>query len=97
MKGKMPIQAKANGLSLDKVPQELSDLNSLELRLISMCVPFMKMIVLPRGQQHCIHRPAINIPANLSSICDLVPRLPSESQLIPMKWKRKLKYKGHYV
>ena len=44
MKGKMPIQAKANGLSVDK---ELSDLNSLELRLISMCIPLMKMIALP--------------------------------------------------
>ena len=50
MKGKMPIQAKANRLSLDKVPQELSDLNSLELRLISMRIPIMKMIALPRGQ-----------------------------------------------
>ena len=54
MKGKMPIQTKANGLSLDKVPQELSDLNSLELRLISMCILFMKMIPLPCGQQRCI-------------------------------------------
>ena len=97
MRGKMPIQAKANGLSLDKVPQALSDLNSLELRLISMRIPFMKMIALPRGQQRCIHGPAVTIPANLSSICDLLPRLPSESQLIPMKLKRKLKYKGHYM
>ena len=97
MKGKMPIQAKANGLSLDKVPQELSDLNSLELRPISMRIPFMKMIALPRGQQRCIHGPAVNIPANSSSICDLLPRLPSESQLIPMKLKRKLKYKEHYM
>ena len=96
MKGKMPIQAKANGLSLDKVPQELSDLNSLELRLISMRIPFMKMIALPCGQQRCIHGPAVNIPANLSSICDL-PRLPSEPQLIPMKLKHKLNYKGHYM
>ena len=96
LKGKMPIQAKANELSLDKVPQELSNLNSLELRLISMRIPFMKMIALPRGQQRYIHGPAVNIPANLSSVCDL-PRLPSESQLIPMKLKRKLKYKGYYM
>ena len=80
MKGKMPIQPKANGLSLDKVPQELSDLNYLELRLISMHIPFMKMIALPRGQQSCNRGPAVNNPANLFSICDL-PRLPSESQL----------------
>ena len=95
MKGKMPIQAKVNGLFLDKVPQESSDLNSLELRHISMRIPFMKMIALPHGQQCCIHAPAVNIPANLS-IFDL-PKIPSESQLIPMKLKRKLKYKGHYM
>ena len=58
-----------------------------------MRIPFMKMIALPRGQQRCIHGPAVNIPANLSAICDL----PSKSQLIPMKLKRKLKYKGHYM
>ena len=62
-----------------------------------MRIPFMKMIALPRGQQRSIHGPAVNIPANLSSICDLLPRLPSESQLVPMKLKRKLKYKGHYM
>ena len=39
-----PIQAKAYGLTLDEVPQELSD-----LRLISMRIPFMKMIALPHG------------------------------------------------
>lgn len=31
LKGRMPIQAKANGLELDSVPDELSDLNALEL------------------------------------------------------------------
>ena len=32
MKGRMPIQAKANGLTLDEIPSELSHLNSLDLR-----------------------------------------------------------------
>ena len=97
MNGKMPTQAKANGLKLDPVPTELSDLNSLELRLISMRIPFMKMVALPRGQQRSIHGPAVNIPSNLTAICHLLPRLPSETQLIPMKLKRKLTYKGHYM
>ena len=37
-KGKMPVQAKANSLQLDPIPNELEDLNALELRLISFCV-----------------------------------------------------------
>ena len=32
----VPIQAKANGLELDAIPNELKDLNTLELRLISL-------------------------------------------------------------
>ena len=78
----MPVQAKANGLEL--VPSELSDLNPLELRLISMHIPFMKMVALPRGQQRSIHGPAVKVPTNLISVCDLLPRFPSECQLIPM-------------
>ena len=47
----MPLQAKANGLQLCEVPPELSGLNALELRLISLRVPFMKMVALPSGKQ----------------------------------------------
>ena len=42
MHGVMPLQANANGLQLCNVPPKLSDLNALELRLISVRVPFMK-------------------------------------------------------
>ena len=58
-RGVMPLQAKANGLKLCKVPPELSDLNALELRLICRRVPFMKMVVLPSGKQRSIHGPAV--------------------------------------
>ena len=49
-RGNMPVQAKANNLQLDEVPVELSTLNALELRLISLRVPFMKMVALPFGK-----------------------------------------------
>ena len=38
----MPLQAKANSLQLCQVPPELADLNLLELRLLSLRVPFTK-------------------------------------------------------
>ena len=41
-KGNMPLQAKANGLQLCPIPSQLSGLNLLELKLISLRVPFMK-------------------------------------------------------
>ena len=50
----MPVQAKANHLQLDPILDELSNLNALELRLISLRVPFMKMVALPSGKQRSI-------------------------------------------
>ena len=97
LRGNMPTQALANGLKLPQVPPELSCLNALELRLISLRLPFMKMVALPSGKQRCIHGPAVNVPSKLDSVCTVLPRLPSQSELIPLKLKRKLVYKGHYL
>ena len=47
----MSAQVKANDLQLDEIPVELSILNALELQLISLRVPFMKMVALPSGKQ----------------------------------------------
>ena len=46
----MPAQAKANNLDLEDIPPELSDLNSLEVWLVSLRIPFMKMVALPCGK-----------------------------------------------
>ena len=96
-RGKLPAQAKANNLMLENVPEQLSDLNSLEVHLISLRIPFMKMVALPCGKQRAIHGPAVNLPTDLKPACTLLPRLPSQTRIIPMKLKRKLSYKGHYM
>ena len=57
----------------------------------------MKMVALRAGKQRCIHGPAVNVPCKLDSVCTVLPRLPSQSELIPLKLKRKLAYKGHYM
>ena len=49
------MQTKVNGLQLSDVPPELSGLNPLELRLICLYLPFMKMVALPSGRQRSIH------------------------------------------
>ena len=96
-RGNLPLQAKANELQLCPVPSELANLNMLELRLISLRVPFMKMVALPSGKQRCIHGPAVNVPSKVDTICTVLPRLPSQAELIPLKLKRKLAYRGHYM
>ena len=97
-RGRLPAQAKANKLDLDNIPVELSELNPLETRLISLRNPFMKMVALPCGKQRAIHGPAVNVPTYLlTPVCTLLPRLPSQTQMVPMKLKRKLCYRGHYM
>ena len=96
-RGLMPAQSIANNLKLDDVPPELAKLKLLEVRLISLIIPFLKMVSLPVGKQKSIHGPAVNVPSKLDTLCNELPRLPSQSELILLKLKRKLSYKGHYL
>ena len=52
----------------------------------------MKMVALPCGKQRAIHGPAVNVPTDLTPVCTLL-----QMQMVPMKLKRKLSYKGHYM
>ena len=47
--------------------------------------------------QRSIHGPAVNVPSKVDTVCDMLPRLPSQSELVPLKLKRKLTYRGHYL
>ena len=86
-KGNMPVQAKANGLAL-----HMKDLNTLELCMVSLRIPFMNLVALPSGKQRSIHGPAVNVPSKLDTVCSLLPRMPNEV-MIPLKLKRKFRYK----
>ena len=77
-RGVMPLQAKATGLQLSHIPTQLSGLNALELRLICLHLPFMKMVALPCGKQRSIHGPAVNVPSKVDTICNILPILPSQ-------------------
>ena len=46
----------------------------------------MKMVALPSGKQRSIHGPAVNVPSKIDTICNV----PSETELVPLKLKRKL-------
>ena len=95
--GHVPLQSLANNLALCSVPPELSSLNRLESRLVSLRVAFMTLVALPSGKQRCIHGPAVNIPINVDKVVTTLPRLPNQTHLIPLKFKRKLAYKDHYL
>ena len=81
-RGNMPLKAKAF---------------QLELRLICLCLPFMKMVALPSGKQRSIHGPPVNVPSKVDTICEVLPRLPSQTEMVPLKLKRKVAYRRHYM
>ena len=96
-RGKMPLLSKANGLDFTPkhdIPKELSELNELETRLISLRIPFMKPVALPDEKHRKIIGPAVNIPSKLDTICNL---LPSDPEILLLEFKRKVCYKGHYI
>ena len=96
-KGNMPKIVKINGFHLNEVPKALKDLNDMEKHLIALRIPFMKMVSLPRGKQKAIHGPCVNVPAKIDTLCKLLPRLPGTAHIIPLKLKRKLRYKSAYM
>ncbi|KAJ8050146.1 hypothetical protein HOLleu_03234 [Holothuria leucospilota] len=82
-KGNILCQSVYSNLALEQIPQELEQLNEMEARLISLRIPFMKMVALARGGQQSIHGPAVNVPAILNVVCSLLPRPPSEWHWYP--------------
>ena len=95
--GRIPAQSKANRMALDEIPDELKDLNNLELHIICKQILFMKLVKLPRGKQKGIKGAAVNVPADLGPACNLLPRLPPDAHIVSLKLKRKLEYKQAYL
>ena len=97
-KPKMPDQACANGLQLHDIPQNLQNIFPLERRVISPRIPFITILVMKRyGGHYKVNGPPVNVPATLDQIMEILPRMPSDLQLHPVKLKCKLKYKTHYM
>ena len=72
-KQKLPPFASVNNMRVPPVPSQLSCLNSMERRLISLIQPFMKLIVLPYGQR-ALKGQTVNFPVNTSEVCSSLPR-----------------------
>ena len=95
--GTIPAQSKANCMDLEEIPDELKDLNNLELHTISKRILFMKLVKLPRGKQKGIKGATVNVPADLGPACTLLPRIPTDAHIISLKLKRKLEYRQAYL
>ena len=97
-KPKMPDQACANGLQLHNIPQDLQNILPLERRVISPRIPFITILVIKQyGGHYKVNGPPVNVPATLDQIIEILPHMPSDLQLHPVKLKHKLEYKSHYM
>ncbi|CAJ1085629.1 uncharacterized protein LOC117832690 isoform X2 [Xyrichtys novacula] len=95
--GSMPKLAIANNLELADIPPELCDLNILERHLIAKCITFAKIIPLPKGRQRAIHGNVVCVPSEVQETIQALPRLRNESQVMRVKLKRRLSYRGHHL
>ncbi|XP_071944760.1 uncharacterized protein [Antedon mediterranea] len=96
IKAEIPSEAYTNNLKLQNIPDELETLNNLEQHLIAINIPFMKIMHLPKGGQQGIHGPVVCVPSNTVETVNVLPRPETDDQMIRVKLKRKLSYKGHY-
>ena len=89
-KTKMHDQTCANGLQLDDIPQDLQNILPLERRVISPRISFITILVMKQyGGHYNVNGPPVNVPATLHQIIDILPCMPSELQLHPVKVKHK--------
>ena len=95
---KIPDQACANGLQLHDIPQDLQNIMPLERRVISPQIPFITILIMRQyGGHYKVNVPPVNVSATLDQIIELLPHMPSDLQLHPMKLKCNLEYKSHYM
>ena len=60
--------------------------------------PFLTLIAMRMyGRHYKINGPPVNVPAKLDKIVEMLPRMPNELKLIPLKLKHKLEYKSYYM
>ena len=90
--GRVPLLSRDNNMKMHEVPQELK-LHRLEERLVALRTPFMQLRELPRGGQFSIKGNVVNVPSDVVTTIKTLPMRLEESQIIPVKFKRKLSYK----
>ena len=85
---KMPDQACANGLQLHDIPQDLQNIMPLERRVISQQIPFTTILIMRQyGGHYKVNGPPVNVAGTLDEIIEVLPCIPSDLQLHPMKLK----------
>ena len=94
-KNQIPCQAVCNKLHIYDFIVELRCIRRLERILIARRLQFKKVTIIPKGQSPKFKGAICNIPIDVVSTCNTVPRPADSNDLVIVKLKRKLEYRGH--
>ncbi len=92
-KKQVPPCAAANGMKFPNKP-DFFDLNELECQLVAPRLAFQKIFQAPRGRQLKITGNAVNVPADVNTTVNMLPRLADDTGTIKVQLKRRLQYKS---
>ena len=99
-KGNLPPKAASNCLEVVPVPENVHLESYLEEALISRTLLFMKIFSLKSSLMPALKDKCIVIPLEAKDVLNTVeslPRLPSESGIIDIQWKRKVGLKNTHL
>ena len=89
-RGSMPAQAVINQMQLEQIPPVLKELCHLERQLLCLILTFMYIVSLHKGAQKGIRGQVVLVPAKVHETVKSLPRHTSDSQIIPLIFKRRL-------
>jgi hypothetical protein len=92
-KGKLPPKGSKNSLTVVPVPESVRLKSYLEEALIARVLLFIKIFSLKSSRMPAIKDKCVVVPLDETDILntvDSLPRLPSESGIIDVQWKRRV-------
>ena len=96
-KGKVPKFCHINMTKFPEIPECISILNPIELRLISPRLPFMHYRSLTYRGQKGMAGSVFNVPIDVNSMVSSLPRKFSNTSKIQLRLKRKINDAQHYM
>ena len=95
---KIPKLCSLDGLQLDPIPEVLRVCNTVEERLCSPIIPFEQIRTLGfYGKQRGIKGNVVNVPIDLPTTVQSLPRRLEDCHTIQIKFKRMVSHKSDYI
>lgn len=95
-KGKLP-KLNFKSYKLPPIAEELKGLSSIEERMVSPRIPFMQIQKLSWDGQYGIKGNIVNVPVDITTSTNVLPRSFNEMSTIQVRLKKRLNFKSAYI